>query len=604
MAIKTVKITGCANGRAPSRFFPRAGEFTSSAGIDPDLPVGSERQSSGLIQPAAYQKFSGSNLDSPVVKWITNPKTTKIYAVLKDGRLLSYSSTLGSETLIGTFAGANCGGAEYYNNYLYCFGTGNRLAYNVQTSNFTVGQTLTGATSGATGIITADVDAGASGTLTLKSISGTFVGGEVITDGAGGSAQANGTVTGKTDVSRYGPLDGTPAFQNAWWTGQNLTALTDTAYPQIRLIDLPNHWAYVQPSDNSLFFCDFTGGQGILNRITTVKGTYEGEINSTVNPSAYRVLSLPFGYYPTSLCAYSTNLAVAAIQSVQYDLSQGKASLFVWNPENDDLNFDQQVEFPDPLATALISRYGHLTCFSGTGQGGIRVAEYVGGSTFQELAYIEEGTPPLAGAVETQGKKLYFGSFCLNPVESASVLSIGQRTASNPNGLHNVACYGTQTPSSDQMTTAIRIVSQRNGNESVPQLIAAATSDGVYAAYKNASAWNSNFASVWESPVVSVGSNFRIDRIRVPLGDSVQTGTVITPSIIYDDGVTDEVLSAISQSIDPDAYRVTYKTPQISGSGQSNFRLRFDWTGSTVPTPVAFPVEVTLEVFDDEPLFG
>lgn len=68
------------------------------------------------------------------------------------------------------------------------------LPYDAQTGNFTLGQVVTGGTSGATGRIIADADAGATGTLTLHTISGVFVDNETITDGLGGSALANGAL--------------------------------------------------------------------------------------------------------------------------------------------------------------------------------------------------------------------------------------------------------------------------------------------------------------------------------------------------------------------------------------------------------------------------
>ena len=70
---------------------------------------------------------------------------------------------------------------------------GASLAYDVQTGQFTVGNILTGGTSGATGRIIADSDAGSTGTLTLQDVSGTFTDNEIITDGTTGSATANGT---------------------------------------------------------------------------------------------------------------------------------------------------------------------------------------------------------------------------------------------------------------------------------------------------------------------------------------------------------------------------------------------------------------------------
>jgi len=68
------------------------------------------------------------------------------------------------------------------------------LDYDTQTANFVAKLVLTGTTSGATAIILEDSDAGATGTLTLGNISGTFVTGETITDSATGSAKANGVV--------------------------------------------------------------------------------------------------------------------------------------------------------------------------------------------------------------------------------------------------------------------------------------------------------------------------------------------------------------------------------------------------------------------------
>lgn len=69
------------------------------------------------------------------------------------------------------------------------------LDYDAQSANFTVGATLTGGTSNATAIIVADSDSGATGTLTIGAISGTFQNDETITDDVTGSATSDGTVT-------------------------------------------------------------------------------------------------------------------------------------------------------------------------------------------------------------------------------------------------------------------------------------------------------------------------------------------------------------------------------------------------------------------------
>lgn len=67
-----------------------------------------------------------------------------------------------------------------------------RLNYDAQTVNFTVGGTVTGSTSGATGTILRDSDSGATGFLTLTGVAGTFQDNEQLN---GGAALANGVVS-------------------------------------------------------------------------------------------------------------------------------------------------------------------------------------------------------------------------------------------------------------------------------------------------------------------------------------------------------------------------------------------------------------------------
>lgn len=76
------------------------------------------------------------------------------------------------------------------------------LAFDAQTANFTVGQTLTGSTSGATATIISVVDSGTTGTITMTTLTGTFVDNELITDPLGGSATANGGIANKSGIWR------------------------------------------------------------------------------------------------------------------------------------------------------------------------------------------------------------------------------------------------------------------------------------------------------------------------------------------------------------------------------------------------------------------
>lgn len=93
-------------------------------------------------------------------------------------------------------------GCGYPLNFLGQYGVKNidgsqdYIDFITQTSNFAVGQTLTGGTSLATAVIAGQTDAGTSGTLTLTSVSGVFQIGEIITDGLGGSATIGALWTG------------------------------------------------------------------------------------------------------------------------------------------------------------------------------------------------------------------------------------------------------------------------------------------------------------------------------------------------------------------------------------------------------------------------
>lgn len=117
-------------------------------------------------------------------------------------RIYSFGSTLkaeekstGTKTVIKSNFIDDVTGGEAYGNYFLVSSPQDKigrismtLAYDTQTANYATGLVLTGGTSGATAIILEDSDAGATGTLTLGDVTGTFAVGETITDSATGSA--------------------------------------------------------------------------------------------------------------------------------------------------------------------------------------------------------------------------------------------------------------------------------------------------------------------------------------------------------------------------------------------------------------------------------
>ena len=95
------------------------------------------------------------------------------------------------------------------------------LAYDALSSAFTVGQTVTGGTSGATAEIVKVIETtGTTGTLWIKVASGTFQNDETITDGATGSATAN-IPSGVTDVQTATISSATTSNWSQGWLHAN-----------------------------------------------------------------------------------------------------------------------------------------------------------------------------------------------------------------------------------------------------------------------------------------------------------------------------------------------------------------------------------------------
>lgn len=101
-----------------------------------------------------------------------------------------------------------------------CTATQFTLSFTGQTVNFTVGQVVTGLTTGATGTIVSVVDNGAEGTLTLSGVSGTFANGESLLDALGGNGVAgtfNDGVSGSSDPTWSVSSGGTTTDNNVTW---------------------------------------------------------------------------------------------------------------------------------------------------------------------------------------------------------------------------------------------------------------------------------------------------------------------------------------------------------------------------------------------------
>src|SRR3990167_1329095 len=540
---KKLKINSIFQGISPTQYFGSEGNYNLGIAIDPDLPIiSTDKRTSGFPVPVGYVEFSDTDVTGSILAQITNPKDNLLWTIQHNGKVVVYPTTLtaASETLIGTVAGDNASGAAYYNNYIYVFGTAtakndvsrigplNTLPYDGQTGNFTAGLTVTGGTSGATGIIVADVDAGATGTLTLSNIKGLFVDNEAITDTSTGAAVVNRALSS--------------LITDAVWTGAtlgSLTALKDTTYPSLRNIEIPNHYAHVH-GDNSLYFCDFINGQGLIHRISTIRTTNEGDTNGTTVASAYNVLHLPFGFYPTCIESFGVNIIILGIYTVDDTTNQGDAAFVIWSPTNTTSWDVGPIFLPDPLATVTRNINGLIYIWSGNGQNGVRISRYLGsGESVKDLVYQEEGLPPFAYAVDSLGNRIVWGGFTTTPAVGSAVYAYGSKDARVPSGLHCIA-KGSGAGTSP-VVTALKYV-QQDSNVTPKLIISSHDGSGDQIdKYSTSATLASNIRFM-----VNTGQKGQINRIKIPLAGAVAANTTIIPKIYFDDLSTSKTLATIN----------------------------------------------------------
>jgi len=210
MARRIVNLGASARGRATkSSFMASSGRNTRE--LSQLLDVNSAQKIQNLLIDADGQLIKRSGLDKLAEVTLTTDYTLneQYYGEIKivgyDTTVSAINEDTGAEITIKTdFSGGAPITGQKYGNYFFV-GTGSNyeekvgristiLNYDAQTANFTVGEIVTGGTSGATAIILEDNNTGTSGTLTLGNISGVFEDNETITDRGGGSADADGII--------------------------------------------------------------------------------------------------------------------------------------------------------------------------------------------------------------------------------------------------------------------------------------------------------------------------------------------------------------------------------------------------------------------------
>ena len=593
---KELVINSIFGGQNPSQYFGKEDGFNLSVAIDPDLPIISTGiRTSGFIVPVGYNDFTGTNVNDEAIAIINSPKNTLTYVVLANGRLISYDSALASETLIASTFTVTIASPAVFSL------TAHGLAANNVVYFSTSGALPTGLTAGtayyviSAGLTTDAFEVSATEGGAAINTSGTQSGTHKITMACKGAGYYNNYIyffTG-TNVSRYGPLNNSPALTHGFWvTTLSLTALTNTAYPALRSVTIPNHWPHVH-GDGSMYFCDFINGQGLIHRINTKKTTDEGDTNGTTVPSAYNVLDLPFGFYPTSIESYGTSLLITGIYTIDTTINQGKAAFILWDPTDTTSFYLGPVFLPDPLCTASLNVNGKVFIWTGNAVNGVRLSQYLGGESVQEIVYQEEGMPPFAGAVDALGNRIVWGGYITNPEAYAVVWAWGSKDARIPKGLHNIVL--TNSDGATPIVTALKYVQQ--SSNITPKVVVGWNNASDSGTDKYATAGTLGAEIRW---MFNIGTKFNITRISIPLAGAVAANTTISPSCHFDDLSVSKNLTVINNTNYPSMRKIIYKGTELKDYiGKNNFVFKIMFTDSN-PLPVALPIKFEIEVWEDE----
>lgn len=399
-----------------------------------------------------------------------------------------------------------------------------------------------------------------------------------------------------TDVSRYGPLNGSPTFTQGYWdTTLAKSALVDTTYPSINGVEMPNHVMHVHNADSKLYFADVVGNVGTIHYIKTTKTTVEGD---TDDGSTEGALDLNYGWFPTAIESYGSDLVIAVIDGVNTTTRQMNAKLIFWNTVDSAYSQIIDKEFPDPLITAIKNVNGSLYVFSGSAQRTCRVSVFSGGYTMRQVYYSENEYPPLAGAVDHLLTKILWGTTYSPKLTDGTVTGFATgvvKALGSKTGL--VGATGVSTPyiasttaAATVMVTALKMLKQANGEEEPSFGWKAAAAFGVDQGNGGTAAPNAFLSQRYK-----VGKPFTIKSVYFNSSGADSGG--ITPTF-YTDYQANTKACAVFNSTNYSGKK-SYLYEDINLKGNNDLQLKLVW-GATSATTIYLPITILIEVEDYE----
>ena len=100
--------------------------------------------------------------------------------------------------------------------------------------------------------------------------------------------------------------------------------------------------------------------------------------------------------------------------------------------------------------------------------------------------------------------------------------------------------------------------------------------------------------------MVNTGQKGQINRIKIPLAGAVAANTTIIPKIYFDDLSTSKTLATINNTNYPSKRKIMFSGAELKDTVfENNFILEFAWS-STNPLPIALPISIDYELFEDQ----
>ena len=221
---------------------------------------------------------------------------------------------------------------------------------------------------------------------------------------------------------------------------------------------------------------------------------------------------------------------------------------------------------------------------------GCRVSRFVGGESFEEIAYLEDSQPPLAGNTDHILSRIIFGGFSGSMGNYGSLYAIGSRISKITRGLYNIMRASTGTGTGVRLTSCL--IPENTDFTNPVYLIGWGDGSGTeeFGIDRNTSGYG---AAKFQSEVFKVGMPFEVTRVKIPLNQAVAANMTITVKIYVDQESTSTTIGTISSTDFSERFIDLH--PNVRG--KHDFFIELEWSGTEFLS-VNLPIEIEGKSFN------